>query len=315
METKQKQRYKIKNWSEYNQALVNRGSLTLWFEESQLERWHQPERVGYRGSPTIYSDWAIQCALTIREIFHCPLRVTEGFLKSLVKMLSLPLKVPNYSTLSRRQQTLRVKLPRASSRTSRHLVVDSTGLKVYGEGEWKVRQHGLSKRRTWRKLHLIVDANTQEIVTAELTANFVGDPEVLPDMLEQLPDHEAIATVAADGAYDTENCHQAIKTRQAQALIPPREGAVEWPDQEEGSIHSRTAIVRSCSEQGKSEWKRISGYHRRSLAETAMFRIKALLSDKLKNRTFAAQQTEAYLRVGALNRMTGLGMPESYPVA
>jgi hypothetical protein len=96
MERKQKQRYKVKNWLEYNQALVNRGSLTRWFEESQLERWRQPERTGYRGSPMIYSDWAIQCALTIREIFQCPLRVTEGFLKSLVKMLSLPLKVPNY---------------------------------------------------------------------------------------------------------------------------------------------------------------------------------------------------------------------------
>jgi hypothetical protein len=314
METKQKQRYKVKNWSEYNKALVNRGSLTLWFEESQLERWHQPERTGYRGSPMIYSDWAIQCALTIREIFQCPLRVTEGFLKSLVKLLSLPLKVPNYSTLSRRQQTLMVKLPRASSRTPRHLVVDSTGLKVYGEGEWKVRQHGVGKRRTWRKLHLVVDTNTQEIVAAELTANFVGDPEVLPDMLKQLPDNEAIATLAGDGAYDTVNCHQAITARQAQALIPPRAGAVEWPDHEDGSTHPRTAIVRSCSEQGESEWKRISGYHRRSLAETAMFRIKALFSDKLKNRTFAAQQTEAYLRIGALNKMTGLGMPESYPV-
>lgn len=262
----------------------------------------------------IYSDWAIQCALTIREIFQCPLRATEGFLKSLVKMLSLPLKVPNYSTLSRRQQTLRVKLPRASNATPRHLVVDSTGLKVYGEGEWKVRQHGLSKRRTWRKLHLIVDANTQEIVAAELTANFVGDAEVLPDMLKQLPGNEAIATLAADGAYDTANCHQAITARQAQALIPPRSGAVEWPDHEDGSIDPRTAIVRTCSERGASEWKRISGYHCRSLAETAMFRIKALFSDKLKNRTFGAQQTEAYVRVGALNKMTGLGMPESYPV-
>lgn len=144
-------------------------------------------------------------------------------------MLSLPLKVPNYSTLSRRQQTLRVKLPRASSRTPRHLVVDSTGLKVYGEGEWKVRQHGVGKRRTWRKLHLVVDANTQNIVAVELTANFVGNPEVLPDMLKQLPDNEAIATIAADGAYDTEKCHQAITARQAQALIPPRAGAVEWP--------------------------------------------------------------------------------------
>ncbi|MGZ5010108.1 MAG: IS5 family transposase [Methylobacter sp.] len=151
----------------------------------------------------------MQCGLTIREIFQCPLRVTEGFLKSLVKMLSLSLKVPNYSTLSRRQQALMVKLPRVSSRTPRHLVVDSTGLKVYGEGEWKVRQYSVDKRRTWRKLHLAVDANTQEIVAVELTANFVGDPEVLPDLLKQLPDNEAIASIAGDGAYDTANGRQA----------------------------------------------------------------------------------------------------------
>ncbi len=311
---KQKRRYKITNWSAYNEALVNRGSLTLWIEDSQIECWHKAERSGYRGSPMTYSDVAIQCSLMIREVFKLALRATEGFLRSLVKWLGVPLQVPDYSTLCRRQKTLSVALPRTSGQTTRHLVVDSTGLKVYGEGEWKVRQHGAGKRRTWRKFHLAVDSQTQEVVAAELTANFVGDAEVLPDLLSQLLSDEPIDSVAADGAYDTADCHQAIRAKQAKALIPPRAGAVEWPDNEDGTAHPRTLILRACAEQGESEWKRTSGYHRRSLAETAMFRMKTLFSDKLKNRNFVAQQVEAYLRVGALNKMTRLGMPVSYPV-
>jgi hypothetical protein len=312
---KKKQQYKLKNWSFYNRALINRGSLTLWIDESMIEHWHQPEKTGYRGSPMRYSDMAIQCGLTLREVFKLPLRATQGFLNSLVRLLEIAIQVPHYSTLSRRQQTLEIRLPRSGSRTPRHLVIDSTGLKVYGEGEWKVRKHGAGKRRTWRKLHVAVDAQSQEVVAVELTANSVGDSEVLPDLLNQLDEQETIETVSADGAYDTRHCHQAIRDKGAEALIPPREGAAEWPDDEGGVIHPRTAIVRCCDEMGKKEWKRQSGYHRRSLAETAMFRIKALFSDKLKNRTFAAQQVEAYLRIGALNKMTGLGMPESYPIS
>jgi hypothetical protein len=311
---KEKTCYKLKNWRAYNESLVNRGSLTLWFEESQIECWHQPERSGYRGRAMIYSDVAIQCGLMIRELFQLPLRATEGFLRSLVKLLNVALQVPDYSTLCRRQQTLVVTLPRSVAQKPRHLVVDSTGLKVYGEGEWKVRQHGIGKRRTWRKLQIAVDAQSQEVVAVELTANFVGDAEVLPDLLDQLDPEEALASVAADGAYDTVQCHQAIRQRNAKALIPPRAGAVAWPDDEDGTPHPRSVILRACAEQGEAEWKRTSGYYRRSLAETAMFRIKALFSQKLKNRDFAAQQAEAYCRVGVLNKMTGLGLPDSYPI-
>jgi hypothetical protein len=210
---------------------------------------------------------------------------------------------------------LSVALPRPVAQQPRHLVEDSTGLKVYGEGEWKVRQHGIGKRRTWRKLHIAVDAQSQEVVAVELTANFVGDAEVLLDLLEQLDAEETLASVVADGAYDTAHCHQAIRKLIVQALIPPRIGAVVWTDDEDGTPHPRTIILRACTEQGEAEWKQTSGYHRRSLAETAMFRINALFSQKLKNRGFAAQQAEAYLRVGALNKMTGLGMPDSYPIS
>ncbi len=203
---------------------------------------------------------------------------------------------------------------RGASTWARHIVIDSSGLKVHGEGEWKVRQHGVDQRRTWRKLHLAVDAENHEVIAAELTAAFVGDAPVLPDLLDQLDPEEPIASVAADGLYDTQACHAAILQRGAQALIPPRARAVEWPDQADGPVHPRTAILRQCQEHGVPRWKQASGYHRRSLAETAMFRIKTLFGDKLNNHRFDTQATEAYARIAAMNIMTRLGMPESYPV-
>ena len=219
---KNRQTYRIKNWKEYNQALVNRGSLTLWFEEAQIERWYHTEKATKPGSPTYYSDTAIQCGLIIREVFSLPLRATEGFLCSLVSLLQLNLDIPNYTTFSRRQQALEVQIPRRKAGNAIHIVIDSTGLKVYGEGEWKVRKYGVTKHRTWRKLHLAIDANTHEIVAVELTTNSVGDSEVLPDLLGQIEDSQAIEAVSADGAYDTKECHKAIKERKAEAIIPPR---------------------------------------------------------------------------------------------
>lgn len=149
---KKKQTYKIRNWKEYNQALVNRGSLTYWFDEEVINAWHDVEKINTRGHPTIYSDVAILCTLSLKVIFQLPLRATEGLLSSLIKLMDVPLKVPDYTTLSRRQSKLEVEIPSVIQNESRHVVIDSTGIKVFGEGEWKVRQHGHTKRRTWRKL-------------------------------------------------------------------------------------------------------------------------------------------------------------------
>lgn len=311
---RQKQSYRIRNWRDYNAALVERGSLTVWFEEDQVDQWYEQGRTGARGAPRCYSEVAIQCGLVIREVFHLPLRATEGFLSSIVGLMGLPLQVPDYSTLCRRAGDLAILIGCCASDEPRHIVLDSTGLKVYGEGEWKVRKHGISKRRTWRKLHLAVDANNHEVIGVELTAASVGDAEVLPNLLDQLDPQESVASVAADGAYDTRACHEAIRKRHAQALIPPREGAVEWPDLDDGQVHPRSAIIRHTQAQGEEHWKQSSGYHRRSLAETAMYRMKTLFGGQLKNRLFDNQATEAYARVTAMNIMTRLGMPQSYPV-
>lgn len=307
-----KQTYLIRNWAEYNTALIQRGSFTVWLDEAMIAQWYNAEKTGRRGASNSYSDLAIQCALTLKAVYRLALRATQGFLTSLPQLMDVPLTPPHYSTCCRRQQALEVSIPRTAGAKARHLVVDSTGLKVFGEGEWKVRQHGYSKRRTWRKLHVAVDEATQEIVATLTTTQAVGDGEVLPDLLDQVP--EPIDQVSADGSYDTRACHQAIAQRQARAAIPPRENAQPWAPNSDGSMHPRTAILERIGQVGLAPWKKESGYHRRSLAETAMFRLKTLFGGQLQARCFDAQVAEAYIRCAALNTMTRLGMPNSYRV-
>ena len=309
---KKKQTDKIRNWKEYNQALVNRGSLTYWFDEEVINAWHDVEKINTRGHPTVYSDVAILCALSLKVIFQLPLRATEGLLSSLVELMDVPLKVPDYSTLSRRQSKMEVEIPSVIQNESRHVVVDSTGIKVFGEGEWKVRQHGYTKRRTWRKLHLGIDEKTQEIVAGVMTTNDVHDGQVFEDLLDQV--EEPIHQVSGDGAYDSFECYEQALEREATVAIPPRIDAVIGEESENHpEIAARNQTIKEVQENGSQAWKKKTSYHRRSLAETAMFRIKTWFGDHLKSRRFESQAVESFVRCVVLNRMTALGMPDSCP--
>ncbi len=299
-------RYRVRNWKDYNHALIRRGSLTVWIEEATLQAWCQNMRDGQVGAPTTYSDLAIQALLTLKAVFSLPLRQTQGFAQSVLQLMASDLPIPNYSTLSRRQEGLAVALPRRAKDEPLHVVIDSTGLKIYGEGEWKTRQHGVSKRRTWRKMHLGVDEATGEIVAVVTTEQDIGDCEVLPQLLESIA--EPITQVSADGAYDTIACHQAIAARQARPAIPPRENAVIT---DIGQWDAREQAVRRIGEIGRPAWKQEVHYHRRSLAETMMFRQKTIFGSRLSSRTMTTQTTEVRIRCAALNRMTHLGMPQS----
>lgn len=222
--------------------------------------------------------------------------------------MKVDLPVPDHSTVSRRLGKLSIVLPVVEGTGPRHVVVDSTGVKVYGEGEWKVRQHGYSKRRTWRKLHLGVDESTGEILSAVVSTNNVSDDEAFGDLLDGIEGE--IEAVSADGAYDKRKCYDAIAEREAEAHIPPREDAQYWD--KEGETHARNQTLNRIEAVGRAEWKRESGYHRRSLAETMMFRFKTIFGDTCSRRTFDHQASELLLACAALNRMTHLGMPDSY---
>jgi len=217
------------------------------------------------------------------------------------------LRSPHYSTLSRRARLLELSL--ASPKKIKHLVIDSTGLKLYGEGEWKVRTHGQDKRRTWRKLHISMDATTHQVTAALITDKDLLDRNAMAGLLEQTDC--AVERVCADGAYDFEQCYRAIKKREAVALIPPRSDAVM---RGKSPFEQRDENLRGIRKLGRKRWKQKSAYHRRSLVECAFFRLKTIFSDKLRARRMDTQSVEALVRCLAMNRMTKLGMPHSYAV-
>ncbi len=221
--TKRKRQYRSCNWHEYNAALVKRGSLTLWVDEAAVAEWHNYQRSGQPGKPRTYSELAITCMATLQVVYHLPLRATQGLLHSVVQLLGVDLGVPDYSTLCRRRQTLAVSLPVRAKQQALHLVVDSTGLKVYGEGEWKVRQHGWSKHRTWRKVHLGVDEGSGELLAVVVSSPLRHDKDALTDLLEQVDQMDvSLEQVSGDGGYDFMTCHRDITLRGARATIPPR---------------------------------------------------------------------------------------------
>jgi IS5 family transposase len=316
-----KKQYRIRNWPEYNAALVQRGSLTVWLDDEAVDGWHNRQKSGGRGASCTYTDSALVCALTLQMVYHLPLRATEGLLLSLFGLLELDLSVPDFSTLCRRRKTLPVQLSRGLSQgqgQAVHLVVDSTGLKVYGEGEWKVRQHGWSKRRTWRKLHLGIDEASGEVLAALGSGPERADKEVLEQLLAQV--EAPVAQVSGDGGYDAAECYGTIAQRGARATIPPRRNArlhekdARWQARNANLLRIRElqGRRRKDTEWGRKQWKQESGYHRRSLAETGIMRLKTIFGGKLGARDQAAQDNELLLRCRALNRMTQLGMPQSY---
>ncbi len=308
--------YRIRNWAAYNKSLVQRGSITLWISADVIENWHpEPEGVRPRGGQVLYSDQAIECLLMLRAVYKLAYRQTEGFGQSVIDLLGADVQVPDYTTLCKRSAGLAVSLATSNPNEPKHIVVDSTGLKVYGEGEWKVRQHGYSKRRTWRKLHLSVDENTHEIQALVLTEAAVDDAEAGKQLLDDTPGE--IEQVSGDGSYDKAKFYAACSARRVKRIsIPPRHDAKIW---QHGNCKKaplpRDQNLRRIRQVGRKQWKIESGYHRRSLAETAIFRFKIIFGSRLSTRTLPRQITEAHIKAAALNRITQLGMPDSYRVA
>lgn len=262
---------------------------------------------GKRGRSDTFSDAAIQFCLMVKGLFGLPLRQTTGMVASLLKLAKLDWPVPDFSTLSRRQKDLKVMIPYRPCTQGLHLLVDSTGVKMLGEGEWKTKKHGADYRRQWRKVHLGIDAETLEIRTIEVTSNSVGDAPMLSSLLQQIPPTEAIASVTTDGAYDTKLSHAVIAERGAIAIIPPRKNARPWKENRPGA-DVRNDILRAVRRFGRTLWKKWSGYHRRSLVETKM-RCFKLLGERVMARDFDRQVAELQIRAALLNRFTHLGTP------
>ena len=306
-----KKKYKIINWPEYNEALKKRGMLDVYVDEYVLEQWNAKPN-NKRGAQPVYSDLAIRITLQFGKVFRQKLRQTEGLVISLFKLMNIDLNVPDFSTLSRRCGSITVNIPK-NSKESIVAVIDSSGLKVFGEGEWKVRKHGWSKHRTWRKMHLMITPDN-EIRAAELTENNITDADVVDALFKQ--EDADIDAFAGDGAYDKRKVYDICKKRDIKKiLVPPQKNAkILQHGNSKSSPHPRDENLREIRKTSKKKWKKKCGYHVRSLSETAMFRFKTIFGDKLNFREFNKQKTEFLISVSILNKMTGFGMPDSYAV-
>ena len=313
-----KQKYKITNWREYDASLRQRGSLTMWFSDEAIEAWTAAPRTTRGGQPW-YSALAILTALTLRAVFRLALRQTEGLIGSVIHLLGLALAVPDHTTLSRRAATLEVPRPRSSAGAGAdaepvHLLVDSTGLKLCGAGEWLLEKHGTKTRRSWRKLHIGVDADTGQIVASALTTNDVDDGSQAGLLLDQVMG--AVASFRGDGAYDSDNVSTAVAERHPEAavVVPPRSTAVP-SDTAATAPTQRDRHLQHIAEHGRMAWQKASGYTKRARAEAAISRLKRVIGDGLRSRTDERQATEVDIAVHALNRMLELGRPNYVRVA
>jgi len=303
--------YRVRNWSEYNKGLKQRGSLTFWISPEILANWEVKQKTGKPGATATYSNQAIVTMVSLKSVMSLPGRALCGFVESIFKLMNVELGVPDHTTLSRRLKRLEVALPVKPTGSKRHVVIDSTGIKVYGEGEWKTRQHGISKRRTWRKLHLAVDEATGEILSSVVTDSSCHDSEVLGELLDEITD--PISQVDADGAYDTAACYDYIDEREAIAGIPPQRNAKIWfHGNRKTPRHPRDENLRKIRLVGRAKWKRLINYHRRSLAETTMFRFKTAFGGKVSSRKMERQVNELKVQCLVLNHMIQVAKPDSY---
>jgi len=309
-----KQRHQVMNWREYDASLRQRGSLTVWFTDEAVEGWRAEPRTTPGGQPW-YSPLAILTALTLRAVFRLALRQTEGLIGSVIGLLGLDLAVPDHTTLCRRAETLEV--PRPQPRRDDeplHLLVDSTGLKLCGAGEWLVEKHGAKTRRSWRKLHIGLDADTGQIVAAALTAKEVDDGAEVGPLLDQVPG--PVASFTGDGAYDQESVSNAVAERHPEAaiIVPPRSTAVP-SETAETAPTQRDRHLQCIAEHGRAAWQKTSGYTKRARAEAAIGRFKQVIGDGLRSRTDERRATEVDVAVHVLNRMLELGRPISVRIA
>jgi IS5 family transposase len=306
-------RYRIRNWHQCNRALINRGRLTVWFDERAITAWRNTEPATGPGAPRLYADLAIECALVFKSVSRLSLRAAQGFLSSVMELMKLTLPIPDYSTVSRRQGVLSIRLAITPHRDPRHIVIDATGLKVYGAGEWQVWKHRVSRRRMWRKLHVGIGERMKETVAVELTDSRVHDSQPLPSLLEQIPD--AIEQVSGDGAYDTRACYDTVLQRGATPVFVPRRTVQPCNTKDPaGWRAARNRILQQIAAYGRWAWRVLSGSTRQSIAENTMFRFKRLFGGQLWARGLATQRVEALVKCATLNRMTQLGMPDTVRV-
>ena len=316
---------KIKNWSEYNKSLKNRGNLSIFISESLIKdrRLVMPSRTGKPGRPMEYPDELIEFVLTIRELYHLPLRQATGFLEFLFGLMGITSGSPDYTTVSKRMPGIRVRYQRKLNKYKNNdgivMLIDSSGFKVFGEGEWKVRKHGKGKRRTWRETHIAVDYDSRDILGFTNTSAYTHDNTQLKPLLKQVVQDSKckVSTVIGDGAYESKDNYKLVAGFNASIIAPPQKNATYHYDLKDGKLidipgyEERNKVIRAIRRiGGLEEWKNSVDYHRRSLVENAFYRWKTIFGDHLKSRKDGSQYTEQCLRAKIINKFNELGLPK-----
>lgn len=305
-------RYKVRNWSQYNESLKKRGSLSIWISEDAIEKWRSVKNPNFIGAPQQYSDDAILCMMALKMVYHLPYRQLIGFVLSIFTLMRIVLKVSHFTTVAFRAKLLGKHFKKLSKSQPTDLVFDSSGFKIYGEGEWKVRQHGKQKRRRWKKFHIGICPRTHEIIVAEVTELETADCKVAPTLIKRAP--RSVKRVIGDGAYDTRDCYKAAHECGKELLVPPRAGA-KFTEKEEPWMMGRNNAICQIIGLGNDEgaiklWKKLAGYHMRSLVETTFSRLKGIFGTKLFSKRVDNQYVELMMKVRVLNTMTKQGMPK-----
>jgi IS5 family transposase len=300
---KYKTKYRVSNWADCDRALVRRGDITLWISEDAIESW-KPAPSGRRGGQRKFSDLAIETALMFRLVFNLPLRQTEGFLQSILRLIGTDLEAPDHTTLSRRSRSLEVELDRAASNRPIQFIVDSTGLSIVGEGEWAAVKHGGRGKRAWKKLHLGVD-RSGVIIAEVLTDGNADDARNALGLIDKIDGD--IASFTADAAYDTTAIYNAAAARGARVVVPPKKTA-----KRSKRPTARDRTVRRVKKVGRRQWKKESGHHQQARVENTFFRYKSIIGDRLRARHSKSQEAEAVIACNILNRMFELGKPKSF---
>ncbi len=305
-----KVRFRLTNWREYDAGLRRRGDVRFWIEDAALASWQAPRRATPGGQP-VYSNLAIEATLILGAAFGLRLRQTQGFVSSLLELLGTDLSAPHHTTLSRRRRTVAVD-PRLQARDGPiDVVLDSTGLKIFGPGEWHEDKHG-KKRRCWRKLHIALDPKSGEIVAHELTEDNVSDPDRAAPLVAAVG--AAVSTVIADGAYDGEPVYDAIRTSRPEEtiriVVPPRKTSGP-PGGKPASWTQRQQHAAAIAARGRMAWQKEVGYGKRALVETGIGRYKAIIGAGLHASSLDAQRQEVSVNIAVLNKMNQVAKPNS----
>jgi hypothetical protein len=305
-------RYKVRNWSQYNESLKNRGNLSLWVSEDALKKWRAPKIKGINGAPRRYSDDAILCIMMLKVIYHLPYRQLIGFLFSIFSMMEVALPIPHFTTVAERARCLGAHFKKLSKRKPTDLVFDSSGFKVFGEGEWQARKWGTKKRRRWKKFHIGICPHSHEIIVADVTELETADCEIGPRLMNEAP--SSVERVTTDGAYDTFKNYRSAHENEIDLLVPPRAGAIAkgagppWVRKRDQAILE--VIGLGGNEDAMKLWKRVRGYHKRSLVETAFSRFKGIFGPKLFSKNIDNQRVELFVKARVMNNMSAMGMPK-----